>query len=77
MSSDKAQYTILGLCSHSNHIKRMSSLVRDMSGLHYTIFMKWPNSIGVLSQATKNKTYNPKNICSSANKDRSHEEYLV
>ena len=32
---------------------------------------------GVLSQATKNKTYNPKNICNSASKDRSHEEYLA
>ena len=29
---------------------------------------------GVLSQATKNKTYTPKNICSSASKDRSHRE---
>jgi len=33
--------------------------------------------IGVLSQATKNKTYTPENICSSASKDRSHGEYLV
>ena len=32
---------------------------------------------GVLSQATKNKTYTPKNICSSASKDRSHGEYLA
>ena len=32
---------------------------------------------GVLSQATKNKTYTPKNICSSASKDRSHREYLT
>ena len=31
---------------------------------------------GVLSQATKNKTYTPKNICSGASKDRSHGEYL-
>ena len=31
---------------------------------------------GVLSQVTKNKTYTPKNICSSASKDCSHEEYL-
>ena len=30
---------------------------------------------GVLSQATKNKTYTPKNIYSSASKDRSHGEY--
>ena len=28
----------------------------------------------MLSQATKNKTYTPKNICSSASKDRSHRE---
>ena len=34
-------------------------------------------SCGVLSQATKNKTYTPKNICSSASKDRSHGEYLA
>ena len=34
-------------------------------------------SSGVLSQATKNKTYTPKNICSSASKDRSQEEYLA
>ena len=27
-------------------------------------------------QATKNKTYTPKNICSSVSKDCSHEEYL-
>ena len=33
--------------------------------------------IGVLSQATKNKTYTPKNICSSVSKDRSHGEYLA
>jgi len=32
---------------------------------------------GVLSQVTKNKTYTPKNICSSASKDRSHGEYLA
>ena len=32
---------------------------------------------GVLSQATKNKTYTPKNICSSVSKDRSHGEYLA
>ena len=32
---------------------------------------------GVLSQTTKNKTYTPKNICSSASKDRSHGEYLA
>ena len=31
---------------------------------------------GVLSQATKNKTYTPKNICSSVSMDRSHGEYL-
>ena len=31
----------------------------------------------VLSQATKNKTYTPKNICSSASKDRFHGEYLA
>ena len=31
----------------------------------------------MLSQATKNKTYTPKNICSSASKDRSHGEYLA
>ena len=31
----------------------------------------------VLSQATKNKTYTPKNICSNASKDRSHGEYLA
>ena len=30
---------------------------------------------GVLSQATKNKTYTPKNIYSSVSKDRSHGEY--
>ena len=35
------------------------------------------NISGVLSQATKNKTYTPKNICSSASKDRSHREYLA
>ena len=29
----------------------------------------------VLLQATKNKTYTPKNICSSVSKDRSHGEY--
>ena len=33
--------------------------------------------VGVLSQAPKNKTYTPKNICSSASKDRSHGEYLA
>ena len=32
---------------------------------------------GVLSQATKSKTYTPKNICSSASKNRSHGEYLA
>ena len=32
---------------------------------------------GVLSQATKNKTYTPKNICSGVSKDRSHGEYLA
>jgi hypothetical protein len=32
---------------------------------------------GVLSQATKNKTFTSKNICSSAGKGRSHEEYLA
>ena len=32
---------------------------------------------GVLSQATKNKTYTLKNICSSASKDRSHRKYLT
>ena len=32
---------------------------------------------GVLSQATKNKIYTPKNICSSVSKDRSHGEYLA
>ena len=32
---------------------------------------------GVLSQATKNKIYTPKIICSSASKDRSHGEYLT
>ena len=32
---------------------------------------------GVLLQATKNKTYTPKNICSSASKDRSYGEYLA
>ena len=39
-----------------------------------------PNSnimCGVLSQATKNKTYTPKNICSSASKDCSHVKYLA
>ena len=30
----------------------------------------------MLSQATKNKTYTFKNICSSVSKDRSHGEYL-
>ena len=32
---------------------------------------------GVLSQATKNKTYTPKNICSNASKDHSRGEYLA
>ena len=32
---------------------------------------------GVLSQATKNKTYAPKNICSGVSKDCSHGEYLL
>ena len=32
---------------------------------------------GVLSQATKNKTYTAKSICSSANKDRSYRKYLA
>ena len=32
---------------------------------------------GVLSQATKNKTYTSKNICSGVSKDRSHGEYLA
>jgi len=32
---------------------------------------------GVLSQATKNKTFTSENICSSASKDRSHKEYLA
>ena len=31
----------------------------------------------VLLQATKNKTYTPKNICSSASKDCPHREYLA
>ena len=31
---------------------------------------------GVLSQATKNKTYTPKNIRSSASKDCSHGKYI-
>ena len=35
------------------------------------------SKFGVLSQTTKNKTYTPKNICSSASKDRSHGEYLA
>ena len=33
--------------------------------------------LGVLLQATKNKTYTPKNICSSASKDRFYGEYLA
>ena len=33
--------------------------------------------VGVMSQATKNKTYTPKNICSNASKDCSHGEYLA
>ena len=32
---------------------------------------------GVLLQATKNKTYTPKNTCSGVRKDRSHKEYLA
>ena len=32
---------------------------------------------GVVLQVIKNKTYNPKNICSSASKDHSHKEYLA
>jgi G:T/U-mismatch repair DNA glycosylase len=32
---------------------------------------------GVLSEATKNKTFTPENICSSASKGRSHREYLA
>ena len=28
-------------------------------------------------QATKNKIYTPKNICSGVSKDRSHKEYLA
>jgi hypothetical protein len=32
---------------------------------------------GVLSQATKNKTFTSENICSSASKGRSHREYLA
>jgi hypothetical protein len=34
-------------------------------------------STGVLSQATKNKTFTSENICSSASKGRSHREYLA
>ena len=33
--------------------------------------------LGVLSQATKIKTYTTKNICTSASKDCSHREYLA
>ena len=33
--------------------------------------------IGVLLQATKHKTYTPKNICRGGNQDRSHGEYLA
>ena len=36
-----------------------------------------PMATSVLSQVTKNKTYTPKNVCSSASKNRSHEEYLA
>ena len=32
---------------------------------------------GVLSQATKNKTYTPKNTCSGVSKDRSHGKCLA
>jgi len=32
---------------------------------------------GVLSQATKNKTFTSENICSNASKGRSHREYLA
>ena len=31
----------------------------------------------VLLQATKNKTYTPKNTCSGVSKDCSHREYLA
>jgi ABC-type histidine transport system ATPase subunit len=33
--------------------------------------------IGVLSSATKNKTFTSENICSSASKGRFHIEYLA
>ena len=32
---------------------------------------------GVLSQATKNKTYTSKNICRGVSKDHSYREYLA
>ena len=37
----------------------------------------WVMEGGVLLQATKNKTYTPKNICSGVSKDRSNREYLA
>ena len=44
---------------------------------HHYLTIHEPKRRGVLSQATKNKTYTPKNICNSASKDRSHGKYLA
>ena len=46
-------------------------------GMHPVHYQMNLGCFGVLSQATKNKTYTPKNICSSASKDCSHGEYLA
>ena len=40
-------------------------------------FLPYLSLTGVLSQATKNKTYTPKNICSSMSKDCSYGKYLA
>ena len=50
---------------------------RHLSIIQVTTWVLVPSDTGVLSQATKNKTYTPKIICRSTSKDRSHGEYLA
>ena len=55
-----------------------NSLIDQGSGGNTTWDRAMTSSIsGVLSQATKNKTYTLKNIYSSASKDRFHGKYLA
>lgn len=47
----------------------MSSLVGDISGLHYTIFMKWPNSVFFCASKPKAQKQHHYHTSSSAKPD--------